>query len=126
MKRDNYPRTIYAIKHNVTGKVYIGSSVNISERYYAHICLLRKGKHSANLMQKDFDKYGEDYTVYKIGTIKDESEKDLEYQKMLEYDTINPEHGYNQGDFKMRSRRRNISMTISENNNELIRYGEIK
>lgn len=120
-----YPRIIYAIKHNVTGKVYIGSTNQpLKVRYANHIGLLRKGKHSSKELQKDFIEFGEDFTVYKIGDIKDFNEKDKEYQMMLEYDTVNPKYGYNQGDWRKHNRESSIKMNFSANNDELLQHRE--
>lgn len=50
---------IYQIKNNITGDLYIGSSVNIKKRFNAHKCNLRNGIHRNTKLQRSFDKYGE-------------------------------------------------------------------
>lgn len=121
MKRE-YPRKIYAIKHNVTGRVYIGSTGKpIQDRYCAHIRLLRRGKHSSKLMQKDFIEYGEDYTVFELGTIPSEEEREKEYEYMLKYNTGDRRYGYNQYDVEHRAKKKSIKMNFSTDNSELIR-----
>ena len=63
-----YPQKIYAIKHKVTKRIYIGTTCReIEIRYRAHINDLKKNKHPSVLMQEDFNKYGEKYDVYEIG-----------------------------------------------------------
>lgn len=42
-----------------TGRRYIGSSGNISERFWRHRTRLRHGKHHIALMQQDWNEYGE-------------------------------------------------------------------
>jgi group I intron endonuclease len=50
---------VYIIKNNVTGKVYVGSSQNLSERWYKHRQLLRRGCHTSIKLQRSWNKYGE-------------------------------------------------------------------
>ncbi len=96
-----YPKEIYAIKHKVTKRIYIGStSRGIEERYVNHLYLLRNGKHSSKLMQEDYDKYGEQYDVYRLGVIANATEKTKEYEAMIEHNTFDERYGYNQGDKK--------------------------
>lgn len=51
---------IYAIWNIVTGRKYIGSSVNIRERYTEHRRLLRKGTHHNPHLQRAWNKHGAD------------------------------------------------------------------
>lgn len=46
---------IYQI--TIGNKSYVGSSRNIRNRIYAHISLLRKGKHHSQILQRCYDKY---------------------------------------------------------------------
>lgn len=50
---------IYAIRNAATGRVYVGSSCNISRRWKEHRTDLRRGKHHSPKLQKSWDKYGE-------------------------------------------------------------------
>ena len=116
----SYPRKIYAIKHNITGKVYIGSTgKTIEERYRRHISALRKHKHPSKLMQKDFEEFGENYTVYELGEITEYAYREKEYEYILKYKTYDPEIGYNQGDYNVRRKRSSIQMNFSTNNDDL-------
>ncbi len=54
---------VYAIQHNITKRIYVGQSKNFNERVKAHFGTLRLGKHNPE-MQHDFDKYGDDYSVF--------------------------------------------------------------
>lgn len=60
------PKTIYAIQHNATKRIYVGCSTNPSRRVREHFSHLRHGKHPNSEMQKDYDLYGEDYSCYII------------------------------------------------------------
>jgi len=53
-------RCIYAIVNTITGNQYIGSSKNSYVRKKAHFNLLRRGAHHSIVLQRAFDKYGED------------------------------------------------------------------
>ena len=53
-------RCIYAIINTITGNQYIGSSKNSYIRRKAHFNLLRRGAHHSFILQRAFDKHGED------------------------------------------------------------------
>lgn len=57
---------IYVITNSINGKIYIGSSVNITERWYRHKRLLRRGIHHNKHLQSSWNKYGESEFVFKI------------------------------------------------------------
>ncbi len=61
-------KTIYAIRHNVTGRIYVGCSLHFEKRIRQHISHLRNNNHTNFEMQKDYNLYGEDYTYYIIET----------------------------------------------------------
>lgn len=61
---------------------------------------LKKGVHTSVLMQEDFNKYGEQYDVYRIGVINSREEKLKEYEEMIKHNTFDVRYGYNQGDAK--------------------------
>lgn len=46
------PRTIYAIRHNVTGRVYVGSSAAPIKRIRSHLNALRRGKHNNSALNR--------------------------------------------------------------------------
>ena len=48
---------IYSIKGK--SKVYIGQSVNVNNRFYQHLSLLRRGNHFNSHLQNFYNKYGE-------------------------------------------------------------------
>ncbi len=57
---------VYKITNTVTGKCYIGSSVNIERRWTRHKCLLNKAIHHAKHMQNSWNKYGEKAFIFEI------------------------------------------------------------
>ena len=50
---------VYKIVHIDSGKTYVGSSVNIADRWFYHRNDLRKQKHCNVLLQRSWNKYGE-------------------------------------------------------------------
>jgi len=96
---------IYAIQHNLTKKIYIGKSKNIYKRYEQHLCALRNNNHKSIEMQRDFNDFGEDFSVFVLEEIEDGKkriERDgrahtretlAEIKWMKKYNTI--EDGYN-------------------------------
>lgn len=58
---------IYTIINNVTGKLYIGESLDIYRRWHnEHIPQLRKNCHYNKELQNDFNKYGEENFSFEI------------------------------------------------------------
>lgn len=122
---------IYAIQHNATKRIYIGSTKQtILDRYKGHITSLREGKHANQLMQSEYDEKGEDYTVFELESGEDSivdhpyydnkliSFKAVrEYSWMDKYDTINSEYGYNCDDRSAKSfiKRKRIFESVQMN-----------
>lgn len=65
-------KQIYAIKHNVTKRCYVGYSQCPESRIKTHLSALRRHAHSSSRMQKDFEEYGEDYSFYGLELVPDE------------------------------------------------------
>ena len=103
-----YPRIVYAIQHNKTGKIYVGSTQDVEARLAAHIRLLRKGVHHNPYLQKDFDEYGEDFSVFEVDRIETYKENYKEYEWMKKLNTVDPEYGYNKDDRAVRHALRNV------------------
>lgn len=57
---------IYQIKNTVNGKIYIGSSSNLTQRKKDHFRKLRHNRHSNAHLQNAFNKYGEDNFVFEV------------------------------------------------------------
>ena len=49
---------VYAIINTVTGKAYIGQSINIASRWKGHVHDLEAGSHVNKALQADWEKYG--------------------------------------------------------------------
>lgn len=57
---------IYQIKNIITGKYYIGSSVDIKKRWNQHLKTLRRGTHRNKHLQRAYDKYGENAFQFEV------------------------------------------------------------
>jgi len=49
---------VYAIRHEASGRVYVGSSANIVDRWRSHCRALIKGRHHSRHLQRAWIKYG--------------------------------------------------------------------
>lgn len=94
----NLPRKVYAIQHNVTKKIYIGSSKDPNKRYLSHMYMLRAGKHINEDMQADFDRFGENYSFYILDTITEFKDRAKEYEWMRKFNSHIRGIGYNYND----------------------------
>ena len=80
---------IYRIRNSVNQKIYIGSSKDIEERWYNHKRALRAGRHHSILLQRSWDKHGEESFVFEIvELIQDENQLLILEQTYL--DKLNP------------------------------------
>ena len=93
-----YPRVVYAIQHNETGRIYVGSTVDLERRIAEHMLQLRKGSHGNPYLQKDYDEVGQEFTVYRLDQIANVFENRKEYDWMMKLHTTDPEYGYNMDD----------------------------
>lgn len=93
-----YPRVIYMITHNVTKRMYIGSTGRINKRIPCHLYKLRSGKHHIEDMQQDFNTYGEDYTIEILDEINIGESFRKEYDYMGLYKSRVRGIGYNYKD----------------------------
>lgn len=57
---------IYQIRNLINGKVYIGSAVNINDRWSLHKHQLNKGNHHSKHLQNAWTKYGKENFVFEI------------------------------------------------------------
>ena len=93
-------RYVYAIRHNPTGKIYVGSTYHEVEfRVRQHIVKLRNHKHPIENMQSDFDEYGDDYSYFILflsSNTREVFDREKDYMSMLR--TRDPEYGYNYKD----------------------------
>lgn len=57
---------IYKILNLITGKYYVGHSVDFKERWRQHRCYLANGNHDNKYLQNSFAKYGKKNFVFSI------------------------------------------------------------
>lgn len=92
--------TIYLLKNNANGKIYVGRTGRLSNRKKLHINSLRANRHPNKILQEDFNKYGESEFEFEIA---EESEKGfgrtyIERQWMIKLKTYDVNYGYNYND----------------------------
>lgn len=51
---------VYAIRHIASGRVYVGSSLRIHDRWAGHVRDLERGRHGSRHLQHAWSKYGAD------------------------------------------------------------------
>ena len=86
---------IYKIENTVNGKVYIGQSVDITDRWEHHRSELKNNRHGNAHLQASWNKYGEDsftFTVLEECTRKELQEREKDWISF--YDSYS--NGYNQ------------------------------
>ena len=94
----NYNRslkTIYAIKHNKTKRIFVGQSANVENAIKLRMLRLRNGNDTNEKMQKDYDEFGNDFSFYKLeeyDPYKDGNKLSMWTSKLKADD---PEKGYN-------------------------------
>lgn len=85
---------VYKITNNINGKVYIGQSINIQNRWKDHVNALNRKDSSCTLLQRAWNKYKQENFSFEILELCSEDELDSVESKYIEfYDTIN--NGYN-------------------------------
>lgn len=57
---------IYAIRHVESGRLYVGSAVNIAARWRMHKSQLRRGLHHSRYLQAAWGKYGESAFAFEV------------------------------------------------------------
>lgn len=57
-------KTIYAIQHNETKRIYVGCSLHFEKRIREHMSHLRNNKHTNAELQKDYNLYGENFSYF--------------------------------------------------------------
>lgn len=73
---------IYQITNTKSQRIYIGSSLNVKTRMQAHRTALRRGTHRSYLLQRAFDKYGEECFSFRQIVICHEHDR-LEYEQAI-------------------------------------------
>lgn len=57
---------IYQIKCTGNNQIYIGSTVNMQERWQQHVATLRGNRHHSVYLQRSYNKYGEDSLEFTV------------------------------------------------------------
>jgi len=84
------PSGIYQIKNQISGKHYIGSAINIQERWKQHLRSLRRGCHHNQHLQRAFDRYGKAIFVFSI--LEAIEPQTLLVREQYFVDMLNPEY----------------------------------
>ena len=117
----DFPRTVYAIRHNKTNRVYIGSSKHPEVRIKSHMTALRGGFHIVEDMQSDFDLYGEDYTISFLEVITKYEDRFHEYDWMKLFNSHIRGTGYNYKDRYLQERKIDPKVEYRKSINALLR-----
>lgn len=87
---------IYLIEHKDSGRVYVGSAVNFTNRWKAHRCHLKKGTHHAPHLQSAWNKYGEAAFEFKKLLVCKKTDLLLYEQRAIDtYHAADRKHGFN-------------------------------
>ena len=88
---------IYRIVNNVNGKCYVGSAVNLNNRWRIHKHNLKNKKHKNNHLQNAWNKYGEENFIFEIlEYVYDKKDLIKIEQYYIDWlDSTNREFGYN-------------------------------
>lgn len=82
---------IYEIRNIENGHFYIGSAINIKQRWIDHKKLLRKNKHCNSYLQNAWNKYGEKSFLFSVLLIVDEKENLIPNEQRF-IDEKNPQY----------------------------------
>lgn len=91
-------KLIYAIQHDVTKRIYVGSTGS-QMRIAHHMAAIKSGRHSVQLINEDCENHGFKFTTYMLEMIPDDLASSREHYWMNYFDTANPDHGYNYKDY---------------------------
>lgn len=95
----NNKKFVYAIKNEVTNRIYVGSSQSPRYRLNKHMSALKHHQHKNELMQLDYDRYGDDsFVTMIVGEYKEKIEKHQEIFTMKILRTQDERYGYNYKD----------------------------
>jgi group I intron endonuclease len=87
---------VYKITNLINNKLYVGSAINIKNRFKTHKRLLKNNKHFNNHLQSSYNKYGIDnfiYDIIEITSIDTLLKKECFW--ITELNANNPKYGYN-------------------------------
>lgn len=93
-RRQPYEVGVYGILNRITGKWYVGSSIELSKRMGRHLWELRTGRHHSQKLQRSFDKHGETAFEFKVLLTCVEADVHLFEQRAINV-LKSASHGYN-------------------------------
>lgn len=88
---------IYCIRNTVSGRRYVGSSLNIRQRWFSHRSLLLKGMHHSPTLLRSWLKHGESAFVFEVLEIVETPSILLEREQFWidEFESADPRMGFN-------------------------------
>lgn len=88
---------IYAIINILNEKYYVGSAVNIKQRWYNHCTELKSNRHGNSYLQNAYNKYGADSFIFTVLEFVNDKSKliEIETDWISELDCCNRDKGYN-------------------------------
>jgi len=94
--------SVYKLENLLNGKKYIGYAKNYKSRASKHLSDLRNQRHDVFCLQQDFNSLGEDaFSFYVLAcALNRKYAKAIEHSLILEYETLNPDFGYNKSTYK--------------------------
>ncbi len=87
---------VYLITHIASGKVYVGSSIDVERRLKTHLSALRNQRHRNKHLQRAWCKYGE--SAFRLSVVEEASAEELLVVEQLWINATNATHeccGYN-------------------------------
>ncbi|SRR6266702_2667749 len=81
-KKEGYGPCIYLITNKLTGEQYIGATVNLRQRMFAHWCSLRGGRHHSERFVEAF--YRDGKSAFEVSVLEYLAER-LLYQREAYY-----------------------------------------
>lgn len=87
---------VYAIRNKISHRMYIGSAVDIKNRWSVHLCVLIAGTHHSFRLQKSWDKFGENTFEWIVLELCDKPQLLEREQYYLDlHQTYLKQYGYN-------------------------------
>ncbi len=81
-KQMKFPMGVFQIRNLVSGKIYIGSSLDLNAAWRSQKFQLNAGSHLVEQLQKDWNQLGADNFVYEVlDEVKPDDSKNLDYNK---------------------------------------------
>lgn len=95
------PAKIYILRHEPTGKIYVGRTADPEERRKRHLIELRAGRHNIEDLQADYNRYGGSVTFEIIDEVNNWEERDKEWKWQQKLRTYDRRYGYNYKDLAL-------------------------